>query len=163
MISIKGSFRIVILFIRLWQDIILLIVSISQTHSERMKSVGKSGMEPGSRLSLEASTCFQLFLGCLWIFFLLSIQSEADGQSAFWSVGRQSVSHTSILFGSCQLVNWSVKQSVTHSVYLWLFILSVVSSIISCFACVYHTWKMFLMLFLTLTFFHYLDIADSSI
>lgn len=84
------------MFIRLGQDIILLIVSISQTHSEVMKSVGKSGMEPAfsfSSVVSEFSFCY------------LFSQRHMDGQSVFRSVDSQLLIHTSILSGSCQLVH----------------------------------------------------------
>lgn len=143
MISIKCSFRIVILFIRLWQDIILLIVSIIQTHSEVMKSVGKSGMEPAFSFS--------------------SVVSEFSFCYLFSQ--RHIVSYSFILV-SCLVVvslftdlsnNWLLIQSIYSCSFCLLF------PPLFLVLCVCHTWKIFLMLFLTLTFFHYLDIADSSI
>ena len=152
MISIKGSFRIVILFNRLWQDIISLIVSISQTHSEVMKSVGKSGMEPAfsfSSVVSEFSFCY-LF-------------SQRQMDSLFF--GQLVVSYSFILV-SCLVVvslftDLSDSQLLIQSIYSCSFCLLFPPLFLV--LCVCHTWKIFLMLFLTLTFFHYLDIADSSI
>lgn len=100
-------------------------MSISQTHSERMKSVEKSGMEPGSWLSLEATALAFSFSSVVFEFSFCYLFSQRQMDSLLFGqlAGSLSVILVSCLVVVSLLTDLSNSQLLIQSIYDCLFCL----------------------------------------